>query len=461
MKKNFKLFFILISLILLPITVKAATFELESTAGGAGQDNVTYTIYFDPQLKEDEEPIPSVMFKINNNNDNLNYTLKEIDSDTFKGTCGKNDCTLVTATINKRIAVATLKVDNPTETTQDVQLSLIYEGQIFEKQVSLSKSTTKPVEVVKNTDPNLKSLSTSQGTMDKNFNKDELNYVVTGVKDTVNYLTVNATCDNNCTIDVICPNGECTVKDNKTVYLQVGANQVLVLSKSEDGNNTKSYILNIYRGEVETNSAYLSTLTIKDAILSPKFESLVNDYSVTVKNDVETLDITTIAEDPKAIIEIKGNENLQVGENTVTITVTSSDKKNIQVYTIVVTKEESEETTTEEDTIKTEKVEKKEDKKSNLLLIICIVAGVLVILAVVFIIIFKKKKNKNNKNKPNGGNKIEDTVDIDQLLSEDHETNAFRNASNELMKNEPKQDIDEALDDLMQTKKLELGDLDL
>ena len=84
-------------------------------------------------------------------------------------------------------------------------------------------------------------------------------------------------------------------------------------------------------------------------------------------------------------------------------------------------------------------------------------------------IIFKKNKNKNNKNNKNGkygGTKINnnsaiDLVERNDIEKENTESLNILNETRKQMREEPKQDIDEALDDLMMTKRLELGDLGL
>ncbi len=456
MKNKFKILLIMIGLILIPITTcNAKTIEFEGN--GTNTDVATYDIVFDPEGEE----ISSITFKINKTNDDLEYVVTK--ESIVGGTCNSSlECTLTTATIKEKTKIATITVKNKTNDTQKTIISIVGDligngSKEFSLKPNTSTSTTTTTKA-KNTEAKLSSLTLSNGTMDKNFSEDVLIYNVTGIKDTVNAVNIEAKTDNNSNIKILCPNAECSVSGNR-VNLQIGANQVLVIVTSEDGNKTKSYTLNIYRGDIESNSAYLSSLTIKEGTLSPKFDKLVNDYSIDITEDVDKLDINAVSEDPNATIEIKGNEKLVVGENKVTITVTSSDKENIQVYSITVNKEEV--ATEEKKPIKTEKVEK---KKNNILLIVIISLIGLAIIVTVAIILFKKKKKKNNKNDKNnhtGGN--EDTVDIEELLNtKEHENlSSIRNASNELMKDEPKQDIDEALDDLMKTKKLELGDLDL
>ena len=310
----------------------------------------------------------------------------------------------------------------------------------------------------------------------------------------LNSVTINPTCD-NCDIKITCPNGGCSVSNTKRVTLQAGANEVNVNVTSEDGTSNKTYKLNIYRGDVTTSSAYLQSLKIKDVVLTPTFNSMTNDYSALLEKDLKELDITTVTEDPSATVEIKGNKDLKVGENTITITISSSDGENKQVYTIKVTKEVKKDTTKKVTTTVVKK------KKNNTWLIILLSLLGLGIIILVSILLFRKKKNKKDKsdknnrnNKDDNGNNVkkDTTNDItdkneldmleeskynvygqeineDDLLDDMEESDIEKENTDTLrileetkrqMKEEPKQDVDDALDDLMKTKKLELGDLD-
>ena len=287
-----------------------------------------------------------------------------------------------------------------------------------------------------------------------------------------------------------CPDGGCSISNTKRISLQSGANLVHINVTSEDGTANKTYKLNIYRGEVTTSSAYLQNLTIKDVVLTPTFNSMTNDYSGLLDKDLKELDITTITEDPTANVEIKGNKDLKDGENVITITVTSSDGENKQVYTIKITKDIKKEDKSKNVT----KVVKK--KKNNTWLIILLSVLGLGIIVGVFLLIFKKKKNKKDKNDKNNKNNNKsnekqtnnnddkneldmleeskynvygDEINTDDLLDDMEESDIEKENTDTLrileetkrqMREEPKQDVDDALDDLMKTKKLELGDLD-
>ena len=451
--KNIKFIVAFILMLILPIYVKAASMSLE---GEVGDTIAEYIIKYTP----DEEPIESIKLKIVTTNDDLEYSLKLSGE---YGTCSNLECTLITTQITTETEIGRLTIKNPSSDKKETTITLNttpQKGTIdsVTKTFSLKGIQTTTTKA-KSNNSNMSGITFSVGILDKTFDSNTTEYTVTGIKDTINSITITPTCE-NCEYTITCPTGECSVKDSKRVTLETGANNVAINIKSEDGTTNKTYNFNIYRGDIITSSPYLKDIKIKDATLSPKFDSLTNDYSITIKNDVEQLDITTIAEDPTADIQIKGNENLKVGENTVTITVTSSDGENKQVYTILVTKEEKEEVKTTKKVV-TSKVNKKKDNKW-LIILISVIAFLIIVIS--FILIFKHKKGKkdNNKNDKGNNNKVDDKLEEEtDIIKENTDALNILEETRREMDSEEKTDIDEALDDLMQTKKLELGDLDL
>ena len=87
-----------------------------------------------------------------------------------------------------------------------------------------------------------------------------------------------------------------------------------------------------------SSDASLSSLTVSPGELSPAFSPDVTEYSVTVPGDVDRLTISAPATDDGATVSINGNENLQMGENTVTCQVTAEDGETTRTYTLTVTK---------------------------------------------------------------------------------------------------------------------------
>ncbi len=84
----------------------------------------------------------------------------------------------------------------------------------------------------------------------------------------------------------------------------------------------------------------LSSLKVTPSTLNPKFNVDTTQYTMTVGENIDKLNIEAIAEDKKAKVEITGNENLKLGDNIIKIAVTAEDGT-IRTYIITVTKEET------------------------------------------------------------------------------------------------------------------------
>ena len=128
------------------------------------------------------------------------------------------------------------------------------------------------------------------------------------------------------------------------IELNEGANEVKVEVVAQDGTK-KTYTITITRkaSKVATTSLDntkfgLSDLTIAGQTISPAFKNDVYSYTVGVKEDLASLDIKAIATDSDAKIEIVGNENLQQGENTITVIVKNEKTNQTATYQITVNK---------------------------------------------------------------------------------------------------------------------------
>lgn len=128
--------------------------------------------------------------------------------------------------------------------------------------------------------------------------------------------------------------------------LQLGTNRVTIEVTAEDKKTTKEYYINVKRkSEVEVNKSgnlRIVSLTIDDEEnnlkLEPNFKSEIYEYVINVEGDIETIPLKIAANQQDATEEIEGNEDLEDGENEITITVTSKDKKEQAQYKITVRK---------------------------------------------------------------------------------------------------------------------------
>lgn len=87
-----------------------------------------------------------------------------------------------------------------------------------------------------------------------------------------------------------------------------------------------------------SSNAYLKKLTLSVEGLDPVFNKSKTAYSVSVKENITSIDVSAVPEDGKATYYVSGNKNLVVGENIISVTVTSSDKSTKKTYKISVNK---------------------------------------------------------------------------------------------------------------------------
>ena len=172
--------------------------------------------------------------------------------------------------------------------------------------------------------------------------------------------------ENKTSYDVTVPNNVtqveiyATKKDSKASLtgtgikkLQEGQNTANVIVTAEDG-TTKTYTINIKRlsknekqdttGNLDTKSSSnskdlkLSNLEIEGVNLEPSFESSTYKYEISIKGEQSNLDIKASTNNTSDKVEIIGNENLQNGQNIITILVTNSKSDEVATYQIYVNK---------------------------------------------------------------------------------------------------------------------------
>ena len=240
-----------------------------------------------------------------------------------------------------------------------------------------------PATTTKSDNANLKDLKTSPVDFTGFKTNVTSGYSVT-VENNVDRITVKATKENSkASVSLLNKTNADTGKS--WVYLKEGNNEINVIVTAEDGKTQKTYTINVTRkakedttvGKTETpeennqnndkiseekppveqnpnetigQKIGLSSLIIKDLNLSPKFNTNTYEYTIGLREDLSELDIEAEANDPKATIEIIGNEDLKSGENIITILVASAEEKESATYQIIVNKNvinnaEKEETT--------------------------------------------------------------------------------------------------------------------
>lgn len=98
--------------------------------------------------------------------------------------------------------------------------------------------------------------------------------------------------------------------------------------------------------EAPPTSPYLANLTLSDGILTPSFVKTTTSYTAAVGHDITQITLTPTAEDPAATIKVNGVavpsgqatvvQLPNVGDNTISVQVTSKIGNLVQNYTVVV-----------------------------------------------------------------------------------------------------------------------------
>lgn len=130
--------------------------------------------------------------------------------------------------------------------------------------------------------------------------------------------------------------------------LKAGSTTIKVKSQEVyDSNSQAVSISHVGSSAVKVNApatyskeASLSSLEISPGTLSPAFSPEVTSYTATVSGDVSKVTVSAPAKDSKARVVVSGNDNLQVGENSIVCKVTAEDGETVKNYTITVTKTE-------------------------------------------------------------------------------------------------------------------------
>lgn len=87
----------------------------------------------------------------------------------------------------------------------------------------------------------------------------------------------------------------------------------------------------------KSSNSKLEKLEIAEGAITPEFDSSVTEYSINVSNEVTKLSIAATTDSSKATVNIEGNEELQIGENTINVIVTAEDGSTT-TYTILATR---------------------------------------------------------------------------------------------------------------------------
>ena len=450
MKIKYLLFGIILNLLF--INVYAATISFEKSSLIIKEKETEENVLI--KLKKDEEEvIKKVEFSLEYNINLISLT--PVNQETYLQQTASNATTVridsPDAEKSLEDTIFTFNIKNEVSEDQTAEIKIknlkINGEEILEEEtkkinplnVTLKKVITTTTRA-KNTSAKLTNFTVNNATIKPAFSDKIKEYKIYVTKDTIKQITIRPSYEQSgVTLEVECTLG-CTsdaATPNK-LNLIMGKNEATFTFTSEDEKNTEEYKFIIYRGPTTDGSNLLSSLSLEGIKLNEEFNKSNLDYTATVPYETENLTVNAVSEDANADVKIKGGDNLAVGENVITITVTSAETEEKKIYNITVIREEF--VPKEEPTTGVVPVieENKNSSNSNLkiIIIIGIISFLLIGIAAYFIFFHKKKKTKNSKNNQSKTekNNILETID----------------------ENKEPTTVDDALKDLMLTKEMQI-----
>lgn len=231
-------------------------------------------------------------------------------------------------------------------------------------------TTTKPEEE-KSTVKALKSLTVEPGTLSPEFDPETTKYTMTVGTD-VTKLNIKAVVEDE--------KSKLDISGNED--LKLGENIIKLVVTAED-ETARTYTITVTKEEQE--QLKLDALSIKGINLNPSFSSDVYEYTAEIDDDITKLDIEALSNTENATVEILGNEDLQEGENTITIMLKSEDGKQNVTYQIIVKKGAK--------TLANQNVSEEDNSNMQYIIVGSVLGGVLLIIIIVLIV----KKIRNNR----------------------------------------------------------------
>ena len=171
----------------------------------------------------------------------------------------------------------------------------------------------------------LSAIVIDEGELNPGFDKTIEKYSVE-VENDVKELTVIGLKDSQ--TSVVAGNGKYT--------LPVGTTTITLTVTN--GNDARSYVIDVTR--VGSDNTYLEYLTVAEGIMSPVFDKETEEYTIYIPDDKTSVTLDYKPEDESSTVEVIGNENMTLEENSVIVRVTSTSGK-VRDYNLKVIREDA------------------------------------------------------------------------------------------------------------------------
>ncbi len=133
------------------------------------------------------------------------------------------------------------------------------------------------------------------------------------------------------------PNSIIDIKGNKNLI--TGLNVITINVLSEDKTQSNVYTIEVTKTDNENlANTSLEILAVENVLLNPPFDPNNTQYNINVSNELSSLNIFAVPENPDATVKIDGNSNLNEGNNLISITVTAQNGFSKKLYVLNVYK---------------------------------------------------------------------------------------------------------------------------
>lgn len=127
-------------------------------------------------------------------------------------------------------------------------------------------------------------------------------------------------------VDAIPEETKARVQVGGNTNLKVGVNEIVIRVTAPDGKTNKIYTIEVTKTEnPDLANANLETLAIENVTLDPEFNADVTSYNAIIGSEVENINILAIPQIEGASVQIIGADNIQFGDNIITINVIAKD----------------------------------------------------------------------------------------------------------------------------------------
>lgn len=178
-------------------------------------------------------------------------------------------------------------------------------------------------------------------------------------KDIKEYYFLADTYINELEVTAIPENRNATVKVSGNTNIKYGLNIISIEVESEDKTKKATYKIYVTKtGNKELANSNLENLAVREGMLFPSFDANITHYDIEVANNVSKLEILAIPQSMNAKVTIQGNDELKVGDNTITINVSAEDGITSKKYVITAHRRNEQE--------EVEEAEEQENQKEQL-----------------------------------------------------------------------------------------------